>query len=1050
MAPLIILAGPTASGKSDAATALAEKLGSEIISADSMQVYKYFDIGTAKPTLEVRNRIPHHLIDILEPDDELTGYEFKVRALKHIRELTGQEKIPILVGGTGLYLKILTQDYDCAIEVSPEVRKQVKEEIQLKGLKAMHEELSRVDPLSAEKINDTDPLRIERALSVYFQTGKPISEFHHEETPVDDEFEIFFFLFQKDRKELYAHIEHRIDTMMNQGLVEEVKSILNKGYDGTLKPFQGIGYAQVLKHLQGELTLDRAVYEIKRETRHYAKRQTTWFKKVPNAVPLPVETSDTGDSICRKILSLLPQGVVSLMMAFLILFFTAATPASAESKFDEALHLFKQGEYNKAANRFLAIRNAGAGSMDGKRALYLLGLIYQEKEWHEKSIRSLMQALNEYKEIEDYIRFELANIYLNSRHYQQSLRQVHSLLEHFPNTIIYPQAELLRAEVLKKLDQPTQAIELLEKAIQRISRDKDFESFKPHLPELILKLADLHQSKQNHKEAYVLYRKLYLEYPVHEVMEFAEPALERLSTETLVVPPPLTLRDHSRRIRALLSGVRYREAIKEINYLQLMNGSDPLPAKFHFYLARAERGLRDRAKANQALNKFIDSYPDHPRVSEARYYIARNLWNLGDNRKSIEILQRITRDQPASEWAINAHFLMGRIYEENRQLALAVKHYQILVNKFKRHEHAQSAAWRLGWILYRKGEYKKAAEQFKKNAHLFPNGLYDDNNLFWMAKAYEKTGMTEEARNAFSNLYADYPYTFYGLQAKVRLNDLQAGTPPPAKPSSKEPNSESSNDDDLKTPLNRGLTPQEKFHFVRAQEMVAMGFSQNAEFEISQIQRTIRKNLTGVLWVSEMYHQSKAHAGALRLLELYRSFKTKKKEKELSIKFWKYFYPLAYPKSIATYSKQYKVDPFLVHGVIRKESLYHSRSLSSAGARGLMQIMPETGKKLIRPVSLRHSFELDSLYDPDLNIKLGAQYLSNLIDRFGNNLTHVLIAYNAGPHILKKWVKRFEHLKDPDEFIESIPYPETRNYVKKVIRNYRIYQTLYSDAYPAQ
>ena len=197
----------------------------------------------------------------------------------------------------------------------------------------MHAELSRVDPLSAEKISDTDPLRIERALSVYFQTGRPISEFHHEESPGDDKFDTFFFLFQKDRKELYAHIEHRIDNMMRQGLVDEVKSILDKGYDGALKPFQSIGYAQVLKHLQGELTLDRAVYEIKRETRHYAKRQITWFKKAPNAVSVPVQPSDTGGTICEKILSLLPQGVVSLTMAFLFFLITFALPASAESKF---------------------------------------------------------------------------------------------------------------------------------------------------------------------------------------------------------------------------------------------------------------------------------------------------------------------------------------------------------------------------------------------------------------------------------------------------------------------------------------------------------------------------------------------------------------------------------------------------------------------------------------------------------------------------------------------------------------------------------------------
>ena len=167
MIPLIVLTGPTTSGKSKTALALAKKLNTEIISADSMQVYKYFDIGSAKPSEEERQRIPHHLIDILEPDEEFNAFDFKTRALKSINGLMNRNKIPILVGGTALYLKVLIQDYDCAVQISEKFRKKIQHDILKQGVKTVYKKLQAIDPYFAEKISETDSLRIERALGVY-------------------------------------------------------------------------------------------------------------------------------------------------------------------------------------------------------------------------------------------------------------------------------------------------------------------------------------------------------------------------------------------------------------------------------------------------------------------------------------------------------------------------------------------------------------------------------------------------------------------------------------------------------------------------------------------------------------------------------------------------------------------------------------------------------------------------------------------------------------------------------------------------------------------
>ena len=180
-------------------------------------------------------------------------------------------------------------------------------------------------------------------------------------------------------------------------------------------------------------------------------------------------------------------------------------------------------------------------------------------------------------------------------------------------------------------------------------------------------------------------------------------------------------------------------------------------------------------------------------------------------------------------------------------------------------------------------------------------------------------------------------------------------------------------------------------------------------------------------------------------MQLYKDFKTKIREKELTDNFWKNFYPLAYAEAIRDSAKNHGVDPYFVKGLIRQESLFDAQVKSRAGAIGLMQIMPKTGQLLYSNSKMDGSFSTDILFDPDTNIQLGTQYISELNQRFNKNVTHILISYNAGPHVLKKWLKRFSHLNDRDVFIESIPYPETRKYVKKVLRNHGIYRSLYPE-----
>ena len=290
--PLIIIAGPTAIGKSDVAFELAKRLNTEIISADSMQVYRYFDIGTAKPSLERRKEIQHHLIDIVNPDDGFSAGDFNERAFKIAEELNKKGKIPVVVGGTGLYIKSLIENLGCGVRKNEEARERIKSEFKEFGEEAMYEKLKRVDPQAANKIHPKDRYRIERALEVYYSSGKPISEVHKADKK-DNRFNTKYFVLNMDRKLLYKRIEDRVDGMVSAGLLNETEGILKMGYDKNLKPFQSLGYSQMIEYLDGKTDFDSAVQEVKKETRRFAKRQLTWFRGEKDAVWIDVsETKD--------------------------------------------------------------------------------------------------------------------------------------------------------------------------------------------------------------------------------------------------------------------------------------------------------------------------------------------------------------------------------------------------------------------------------------------------------------------------------------------------------------------------------------------------------------------------------------------------------------------------------------------------------------------------------------------------------------------------------------------------------------------------------------
>ena len=281
MIPLIIIAGPTATGKSDRALHLAKLLNGEIISADSMQIYRDFDIGTAKASVKNRQSVPHHFVDILNPDENYSAGQFKKNAEKVIRKLHSNGKRAIVTGGTGLYINALARGLSMAAPSDPEIREKLQKRSQKEG--SLYNELLKLDPEAAKKIKPADTFRTERALEVYYLTGKPISSFQSSDKHETNKYDVLYLVLTMDRSLLYQRINERVDRMIKKGLVKEVNSIIAKGYSDQLKPFKSLGYKEIVQHLKKELTLEQAVENIKKKTRNFAKRQLTWFKKVRSA-----------------------------------------------------------------------------------------------------------------------------------------------------------------------------------------------------------------------------------------------------------------------------------------------------------------------------------------------------------------------------------------------------------------------------------------------------------------------------------------------------------------------------------------------------------------------------------------------------------------------------------------------------------------------------------------------------------------------------------------------------------------------------------------------
>ena len=334
--PLIILTGPTAVGKTALSIQLAKAIHGQMISADSMQVYRHMDIGTAKITPEEMEGIPHYLIDVLEPEEDFNVVRFQEMAKAALEQVYEAGGIPIVVGGTGFYIQALLYDIAFEQEENPDnhgqkcgetasieeisgteaieegsYRQKLQQLAREQGAEFLHEQLRQVDPASADAIHVNNVKRVIRALEFYHQTGTCISAHNEEQRQKESPYNFLYFVLTDDRARLYERIDKRIDSMIEQGLVDEVQRLKASGCTGSMVSMQGLGYKEILNYLEGNCTLEEAIYVLKRDTRHFAKRQLTWFRRERDVIWLDRSTFPDEEVLLEQMLDRIQDRILT-------------------------------------------------------------------------------------------------------------------------------------------------------------------------------------------------------------------------------------------------------------------------------------------------------------------------------------------------------------------------------------------------------------------------------------------------------------------------------------------------------------------------------------------------------------------------------------------------------------------------------------------------------------------------------------------------------------------------------------------------------------------
>jgi soluble lytic murein transglycosylase len=721
--------------------------------------------------------------------------------------------------------------------------------------------------------------------------------------------------------------------------------------------------------------------------------------------------------------------ILVLLMAF---FSSAAAPAKekAETLFSEIVAAVEKKDYDNAIKKLFVFEREFPHPLWENRAVYLLGYCHYKKGDIERALDFYTKSMQTYTKLRDYAHYQVASILGEKKEYEKQIESLKDFLKLHNESRLRSQALFDMGNAYFQLKKYGEAYPLYERFSREYPEDDKITT-------VLYRQAFSLEQTGHYKEAFPLYQKIFIDFPDDSL---AGSAFSRMKEIRERFQYPLRLYTTKQRyIRAekLARTEKSRDAIREFRILSGIRGE--IGEDSLFSLASLYAKMRKRDNAVKTFEWFIKKYPSSPRIAEAYYGIGKIYWNIGPMSQSKLYLKRLIRSYPRSEWSEAGLFILARIDEEEKSYEEAIDQYTRLMKNFPGGKFYREAQWKRGWVNYLSGAYKDAYQDFEKV--LEDTSLERDVRvklLYWLGRSAEKRDEKEEAVSIYKKLYQDYPFTYYGYAAEKRLEKVFSnGEALSAVPSSLKSVSLTQRDIVDSPPLNE----RERYHYEKIKELNELGLMEDASKEIDFLLNGFPTTFRHIFLTGKLYFESKAFLDSIKRLNLIYAALSHEEIKNLPREFWEIYYPRDLLPLITPHSRNRQLDPYLVLSIIRQESAFDPEAVSSAGAVGLMQLLPNTARTVSQKLDMKR-FRRTMLFEPDINVMLGTKYFSDLLKRYHGDVVFALAGYNAGKGRVDKWMET-NAIDDIEVFIEQIPYNETRGYVKRILRNYNNYKAIY-------
>ena len=713
-----------------------------------------------------------------------------------------------------------------------------------------------------------------------------------------------------------------------------------------------------------------------------------------------------------------------------------------------ALEAYKAGNWGMALSLAWQVRERYPDTPWYKRSLFLTEQALIQMDRDSEADAAMLRVQDEYPVMADYALFILAEYHYSNKRFSQAAVLYQQMLERYPRSPLAIRAAYRSAQALLESNAYAPAAGAFEKFLQDNPRSE-------FCADAGIGLGKALTADSEPARAFRAYRDVQVKCPGTPAEPDVERALSGFRSNGVEVPE-LAPEELYERGKNLFRANLYDKAVETFTKLLAL---DPLYPDRPEVLLRAGIALFNlgrRTEAAAMFEKLAQDFPRDQRVPEALYWLGKSYSKLGERDKGVQTFRKILDSYSGSEWADDALFLTGNIYREADDLKKALTFYGRLAAEYPGSKFADSAFWWKAWACYGAGEYRKAEQILQELVLRYPKSFLVNQARYWQGKISEKTGSTAKAAAYYRNVLKRAPYTYYGYRAGERLTSIKVSdatvktdeavltvTECEDGPCTDDAAGSSDTDDGPPVWTEEALkTLSAEPSFNKSLELLYLNMKKEAAAELSMLQARLPRKRGALLGLSKTFFELGDYYRSLMLVLTNYERYLDGKAGDTPRDFWLLAYPQAYWDSIVSYSRKYGQDPYFIAAIIREESQFHAEALSTAGARGVMQVMPATGAWVAQMIRVP-GFDPNKLFDSNTAINIGTWYIGHLMKRFKGDALFTAAAYNAGPEAVSAWLNKNGHGTERDEFVESIPFSETRGYVKKVMRNYAEYKRIY-------